>query len=92
MPLYDFECETCFHVQEDLFFLNKDFLDEIYDFCHKCGGYRALWVCATTPGIEDWGNCSNGRYFEDLSATGESFRSKSDFKRYMKEKGLQAAR
>lgn len=51
-------------------------------------GHKFFRLVIQVPAVHDWGECQEGRYFEHVSATGERFSSKSEFKEYLKRHGL----
>jgi len=87
MPLYRYVCPVsgCDRDYDDLYFPLGDFMEKIWDFCPVHGhGWFELSL-SIAPAVHDW---SNGRYFEHVSATGETFYSKKEFKEYCKQNHL----
>ena len=86
MPLYRYKCFTpdCDREYDDLYFPLRDFSEKIWDFCpvHGSGWFE---ICLSGRVVHDW---SNGRYYEHVSASGETFYSKKEFKDYLKENGM----
>jgi len=62
----------------------KDFVENIIDYCPHCKKRKRHELVVTPVAVEDWGNCGNGRYFEDLAPQGMRFRDKRSFKDYLK--------
>lgn len=90
MPLYDYACSECGWIDHDLFLKVEQAKRVTWGWCRQCSAYRNFeWLCPA-PAAHDWGNCSQGRYFEHVSPSGEYFRDKKSFDRYLKKKGLQA--
>jgi len=85
MPLYDFQCSDCGHIREDEY--RKSALVKSHERmeCPTCEKVRRFEMLFPAPATHDWGQ---GRYFEHVSATGETFYDKASFKRYMKKNGL----
>ena len=85
---YDYECQQCYGINQVIRPLSQ-FSENIVHhctFCHESSPHKLVIVKA--PATEDWGNGGSGRFFEDLSATGMSFTSKSSYNKYLKENGI----
>jgi len=83
MPLYKYACPVadCDRHYDDLYFSLSDWHEKGWDFCPVHGhGWFELSL-SIAPAVHDWGM---GRYFEHVSATGETFYSKKEFKEYCK--------
>jgi len=87
MPLYRYKCPVanCDREYDDLYFSLDDHTDKIFDWCPVHGHKVFVQSLSTAAAVHDWGM---GRYYEHVSATGETFYSKKSFKDYCKEHGL----
>ena len=88
MPLYDFECSHCGTRSEVMVPLAK-FAESIVSCCTTCNRSRKHDLVVVPPAVEDWGNCSRGRWFEHLGPVGMWFRDKASYKAHLKREGLQ---
>lgn len=88
MPRYDFACRECGH-QLEVSLKLAEHKDPLLLLCPKHGNTTFDQVLVSLPGIEDWGNCSEGRWFEHLGPHGKSFRDKKSYKEHLKREGLQ---
>lgn len=84
MPLYDWQCNQCGKRIEEFRSLT-DFCEKIMTRCDDCNEITEFSLIITVPAFEDWGS---GRHFEDLAPKGMTFYSKSEYKKYLKAKGL----
>lgn len=85
MPLYDFTCSRCGSEIVDRYLALKDFTETMTEFCDCCKKETDFILRIVPPATHDWGQ---GRFFEHLSAKGETFFDKRSYHNYMKENGL----
>jgi putative FmdB family regulatory protein len=83
MPAYTFQCPKCDQAY-DVFFRLKDHKPSILDWCPRHGHQNFSQVFGR-HNVDDWGN---GKFFEHLSARGETFYSRRAFKQYLRLHGL----
>lgn len=88
MPLYDFKCHECGTVSKDVWMTLSEFSEQRIIKCMTCKRNSVHELVYVAPAVDDWGDCGDGRYFENLSPTGERFRDKKSFKAYLREHGL----
>jgi len=86
MPLYDFETEDG-ELLEDVYVPLAEFTETILIWDPKVG-HKFFRLKVALPAVHDWGEFQEGRYFEHVSATGERFSSKTEFKEYLKRHGM----
>jgi len=87
MPRYDFVCPECEHVIERRLSL-RDFVENFPSEC-PTHGPRQFELVVRPPAVEDWGNCSEGRFFEHLAPQGMRFRDRRSYQEHLKRNGLQ---
>ena len=87
MPTYTFECLYCTTLI-DKYIPLANYIEHIVEHCPVCNTNTGFALVVKPAAFHDWDNASSGRYFEDLSAKGETFHSKSDYVRYLKQHGL----
>ena len=86
MPRYDFACDKCGNEQEIVLPL-ASYRDTIRLNCTACGPQGHTLVVHKVA-TEDWSHGGSGRHFEELSPKGETFHSKGEYKKYLKERGI----
>lgn len=87
MPLYDYQCIECGRELEVHFSL-REHSDPKDLKCSGCNGVRSFRQVLRPTSVQDWGNDGQGRFMRDVSHEGKTFFSKSDYKSYMRKKGL----
>lgn len=78
MPMFDRRCEACEKIVYDRFEQR-----EVPDPVCECGGtLKRVWLPTANVGVIDdtW---PGGKYFEHLSHKGETFYSRSEYKRFL---------
>jgi len=87
MPLYKYSCpvDGCLCEYDDVYFPLDRYQERIFDWCPRHGHGMFIQNLSKAPAVHDWGM---GRYYEHVSATGETFYSKKSFKDYCKKHGL----
>ena len=88
MPNYDFQCRNCDSMEEKFLRL-RDLRDTIEGYCLTCDRKTLMDLVVSAPATEDWGNDGQGRWFEHLGPHGKSFKSKKEYRNYLKSNGLQ---
>jgi len=86
MPLNDYQCpyKECKTRYLDIYSTLTNFLDKIFDWC-PLHGHQDFEISLSGRVVHDW---SQGRYYEHVSPTGETFYSKKEFKDYCKQNGI----
>ena len=84
MPLYDYRCKTCDHYIEDVFFKMDEASFNMELDCPTCGK-TVHEMSLAGRAADDWGQ---GKFFEHLSPSGETFYSRNQFRDYLKRHGL----
>ncbi len=87
MPLYDFACRKCGHTCSDVRLALSEFQETLV---LECPEHRktVFDLVIRPPAVEDWGNCGDGRLFENLAPKGLRFRDKRSYKEHLRKEGL----